>query len=248
MAMQRILIVGATSALAVAAARRWATQRAQFFLAGRNAVKLQQVAADLTARGAAAVHLHVLDLNRIAEHSAMLDACYARMGGVDIAVLAYGTLSDQTLCQHDVAAAMLEFETNAASYIALLTLIADRMETSGTGTIAVISSVAGDRGRASNYVYGAAKAAVTAYCEGLRLRLRTRGVHVLTIKPGPVATPMTAHLKLPPLLTASPETVGRDIVAAVRRRKSTLYTPWYWRPIMAVVRALPESILSRLPL
>ncbi len=178
----------------------------------------------------------------------MLDACYARMGGVDIAVLAYGTLSDQTLCQHDVAAAMLEFETNAASYIALLTLIADRMETSGTGTIAVISSVAGDRGRASNYVYGAAKAAVTAYCEGLRLRLRKHGVHVLTIKPGPVATPMTAHLKLSPLLTASPETVGRAIVAAVQRRKSTLYTPWYWRPIMAVVRALPESILSRLPL
>jgi short-subunit dehydrogenase len=122
------------------------------------------------------------------------------------------------------------------------------MAAARTGTLAVISSVAGDRGRASNYVYGSAKAAVSAFCEGLRMRLFHTGVHVLTIKPGPVATPMTAGMKMPAIIVATPEKVARDIVRAVRRKAATLYTPWFWRPIMFVIRALPAAVLRRLPL
>lgn len=246
--MKRILIVGATSAIASACARLWAEEKPAFFLVGRNAERLQQVADDLLVRGASSVHRHVMDLSRIGDQAAMIGTCFDILGSVDIATIAHGTLADQSLCQRDLTAATLQFQTNALSYIALLTLIADRMEKQGSGTIAVFSSVAGDRGRASNYGYGAAKAAVTAYCEGARMRLRPRGVHVLTIKPGFVATPMTAHLPLSPFLTASPERVAHDVVRAVRRSTATLYTPWFWRPIMAIVRSLPESILSRLPI
>jgi decaprenylphospho-beta-D-erythro-pentofuranosid-2-ulose 2-reductase len=245
--MRRILIVGATSIIASACARLWAVDRAKFFLVARDAVKAQQVADDLLARGAESAEIHLLDVTQTDALGAMVDHCFHRLGTVDIVLLAHGILSDQSLCQSDVAAAMREFETNASSVVALLTLIGEKMIAIGSGTIAVISSVAGDRGRASNYVYGAAKAAVTAYCAGMRARLRSRGVHLVTIKPGPVATPMTAGTKLPGPLVASPERVARDIVRAIERKASTLYTPWFWRPIMAVIRALPESILRRLP-
>jgi short-subunit dehydrogenase len=246
--MKRILIIGATSAIAGACARLWAAEGARFFLVARDAAKVEQMAADLGARGAAEVHVYVLDLNHTAEHEAMYDRCFHSLGGVDVALLAHGILSDQSLCQRDVAAALHEFVTNATSVVALLTNLGERLAYAGSGTIGVISSVAGDRGRASNYVYGAAKAAVTAFCEGLRARLYPRGVHVLTIKPGPVATPMTAGTKLPGLLVASPQLVARDVVGAFNARISTLYTPWFWRPIMSIVCALPESVLRRLPI
>jgi len=179
---------------------------------------------------------------------AAIHAAFAALGALDVALIAHGTLSDQSLCQTDVAAALHEIASNATSHIAILTLIADRMATARSGTLAVISSVAGDRGRASNYVYGSAKAAITAFCEGLRMRLYPTGVHVLTIKPGPVATPMTAGVKMPGFIVATPERVARDIVRAVRRNTTTLYTPGFWRPIMFVIRALPAAVLRRLPL
>jgi short-subunit dehydrogenase len=147
-----------------------------------------------------------------------------------------------------VDATLHEFSTNALSTIALLTRLASLFEAQHSGTIAVISSVAGDRGRASNYVYGAAKAAVTTFCEGLRARLFKSGVHVLTIKPGFVDTPMTAGLALPKPLVATPEEVGKDIVRAVAQGKDLLYTPWFWSAIMLVVRSLPRFVIKRVSL
>jgi len=245
--MKKILIIGATSAIATACARRWAAHGAIFFLVGRTADKLGQAADDLAARGAT-VHTHVLDLNRFDQHSAMLDACYAVLGQVDIALIAHGTLPDQKACEQDAQLAVQEFTNNGLSVIALLTELANRMEAQKSGCIAVISSVAGDRGRPSNYLYGAAKGAVTDFCSGLRARLFKSGVHVLTIKPGFVDTPMTQGLALPKLLLVTPDKVAQDIVRAVEKRRDTLYTPWFWRLIMLIIIHIPGALFKRLGL
>jgi short-subunit dehydrogenase len=245
--MKRILVIGATSAIAIACARKWAELPARFFLVGRDAVRLGQIADDLRIRGAAEVTCHALDLNCMEEHAAMLEAASV-LQGFDIALVAHGTLPDQSRCQADAGQAVREFTTNATSVIAVTTAIAERMRVARAGTIAIISSVAGDRGRRSNYLYGAAKAAVSTFCEGLAARLQAHGVHVLTIKPGFVSTPMTANLELPALLTATPERVASDIVKAVERRAFTLYTPWFWRYIMLIIRLMPGFVLRRLSL
>jgi short-subunit dehydrogenase len=175
----------------------------------------------------------------------MLDAAAAQLGGIDAALIAHGTLSDQAACQGSVDLLMQEFATNALSVMALCTHLANRFEAQRHGVIAVISSVAGDRGRQSNYVYGAAKAAVTAFTSGLRQRLYPQGISVVTIKPGFVATPMTAAFKKG-LLWASPQAVATSIVRAMDRGTPVVYAPWFWRPIMWVVRSVPEFIFRRL--
>ncbi|WP_321884375.1 SDR family oxidoreductase [Paraburkholderia bannensis] len=246
--MKNILIVGGSSAIATACARQWATEGARLFLAARQPIRLEAVAQDLRVRGAAAVATHVLDINDHQQHAAMLAACSETFGPIDVVLIAHGTLCDQALCERDVEAALRELNTNAISTIALLTLVANALLAQGHGSIAVISSVAGDRGRASNYVYGAAKAAVTTFCEGLRARLFKSGIGVLTIKPGFVDTPMTAGLALPGPLVASPERVARDIVHAIAKRKDTLYTPWFWSGIMLVIRSLPRFVFKRVSL
>lgn len=242
-----ILIVGATSAIAIACARRWLGNDTVFYLVGRNANKLEQVADDLVARGAR-VHTNVLDLNSIDGHSIMLDDCFSKLTHVDIVLVAHGTLPDQPACEQDPKLAIQEFSSNGLSVIALLTDLANRMEAQKSGCIAVISSVAGDRGRASNYLYGAAKGAVTVFCSGLRGRLSRSGVQVLTIKPGFVDTPMTQGLALPKLLLATPDEVAMDIVKAVDRRRDTLYTPWFWRFIMLIIIHIPNAIFKRMSL
>lgn len=246
--MKKILIIGATSAIATACARIWATEKAAFFLVGRDPDKLRQTADDLLVRGAAAVDTHVLDLNEFASHPAMLDAGYAALEKIDVALIAHGTLPNQKACEQDVNVALQEFSSNGLNVIALLTLLANRMETQGSGTIAVISSVAGDRGRPSNYLYGTAKAAVSTFCEGLRARMFKVGVHVLTIKPGFVDTPMTKGLPLPGLLVAQPEQVARHIHSAIARSKNVIYTPWFWRGIMTIIRNIPEPIFKKMGL
>ncbi len=245
--MPNILVIGATSAIANACMRRWADPGVRFYLVGRSAEKLDQVGFDLAARGAS-VHQYILDLNELDGVADMLDACCASIGWIDIALIAHGTLPDQAACQQDPKVAVQEFTNNGLSVIALLTDLANRMEAQKSGCIAVISSVAGDRGRPSNYLYGAAKGAVTTFCSGLRARLSKSGVHVLTIKPGFVDTPMTQRLTLPKLLIATPEKVGRDIVRAVEKRRDTLYTPGFWRLIMLITIHIPGSIFKRLGL
>ena len=243
--MKNIVVVGATSAIAIACAREWAAEGARFFLVARNQERMEQVAADLTARGAASAAVYRLDIDRLDDHAAMLADCAARMDSIDIVLIASGTLPDQAACQSDPAVAVREFHTNALSLIALLTPLANRLEAQRHGTLAVISSVAGDRGRPSNYLYGSAKAALQAFLEGLRARLFKVGAHVVDIRPGFVATPMTAGLPLPGPLVATPEKVAKDIVRAVARKKDVIYTPWFWWGIMFIIRNVPRFVFKR---
>lgn len=246
--MKRILVIGANSAIASACARRWAAAGSEFFLVARDAEKLEQTAADLRVRGAAAVTVHVMDATDFAAHPAMLEHCVNALKTIDIALIAHGTLPDQKACEQDVAVALREFSSNGTSVIALLTLLANRLEQQRSGTLAVISSVAGDRGRPSNYLYGTAKAAVSTFCEGLRARLFRSGVHVITIKPGFVDTPMTRGLPLPAALVAPPDVVARRIVAGIERKANTLYTPAFWALIMLIIRSIPQFVFKKLDL
>lgn len=242
---KKIAIFGATSAIAAACARKWIPQHPHFFLVGRNEEKLQQLAADLTSRGAN-VTTHTLDFNHFPNHEEMLNACYNTLGKIDIALVAHGSLPDQKACEQNPDLALQEFSSNGLSVISLLTSLANRMEKDRSGTIAVISSVAGDRGRPSNYLYGTAKAAVNTFCEGLRSRLHHSGVHVATIKPGFVATPMTQGLNLPKPLVATPERVAKDIVKAINSKKNTIYTPHFWRWVMLIIKNIPSFLFKKM--
>ncbi|TWH76030.1 hypothetical protein LX59_01540 [Azomonas agilis] len=246
--MNNILIIGGTSAIATACARLWAEQHSRFMLVGRNAEKLQQTAADLQARGATEVQTHILDLDDLDGHAAMLERTQQLLQRIDIALVAHGSLPDQPMCERDPDYAVRAFTSNGLNVIALLTRLGNLMEVQGGGSIAVISSVAGERGRPSNYLYGSAKAAVSVFCSGLRARLFKSNVHLLTIKPGFVDTPMTQGLALPGLLLAQPDRVARDILSALQKRRLTLYTPWFWAPIMAVIKSIPEFAFKRLSL
>lgn len=246
--MQKILIVGATSAIAEATARLYAARGAQLHLLARNQERLADIVADLRVRGAGAVSGARLDINQLDAHAAVLDEAWQALGSqVDVVLVAHGTLPDQKECEASAAVALAEFQTNATSTIALLTLVANRMQAAGKGTIAVISSVAGDRGRASNYLYGAAKAAVSAFLSGMRQRLGKHGVNVLTIKPGFVDTPMTRDFKKGPLW-AKPEAIGRGIVRAADRGKAVVYLPGFWALIMLIIRCIPEALFKRIQL
>ncbi|HDR9081986.1 MULTISPECIES: SDR family oxidoreductase [Burkholderia] len=243
---KNILIIGATSAIATACARRW-TNGTRLFLVGRNAARLQQVTDDLNSRGASATCMQ-LDVNDYAGHQALFARLEVEMPTIDIALIAPGTLPDQDMCQHDAVIAVREFNTNATSLIALLTPLANRMEAHKHGVIAVISSVAGDRGRPSNYLYGSAKAALSTFCEGLRARLAKSNVHLVTVKPGFVDTPMTAGLPLPGPLVATADKVAADIDRAIAKRINVLYTPWFWSGIMLIIRSIPQFVFKRISL
>lgn len=245
---QNILIFGATSAIAEAVARLYAAQGARLFLVARNAEKLNVVASDLVARGAIDVKIFVMDANDMARLPDMLGAAWSELSRIDAALIAHGTLPDQTLCETDIDYAVLEFRTNAESVIACLTGLAARFEGQGSGVIAVIGSVAGDRGRASNYLYGAAKAAVDTFASGLRGRLFKHGVHVLTIKPGFVDTPMTKDRPLPQALIVPAAKVAADIVRAIEKKRDVLYTPWFWRFIMLIILHIPKVVFKRMTL
>tara|TARA_R110000796_G_scaffold241303_1_gene362663 strand:+ start:18281 stop:19021 length:741 start_codon:yes stop_codon:yes gene_type:complete len=246
--MKRIIIVGATSAIALACARLWAEQGAAFFLVARNEARLQQTAADLQARGASGVCVHVMDADDFDAHEKMLDACKANLHQIDIALVAHGTLPDQAACAEDTKLALREFSTNGLSVLALLNDLAQLFESQRCGTLAVISSVAGDRGRPSNYLYGAAKAAVSTYCSGLRGRLFSLGVKVVDIRPGFVDTPMTRGLSLPSLLLVTPEQIAPRVLKAVERGAAVVYAPGFWALIMLVIKVIPQPLFKRLAL
>jgi decaprenylphospho-beta-D-erythro-pentofuranosid-2-ulose 2-reductase len=245
--MSKILIVGATSTIAQHTARMWASGGAQCFLVGRDRQKLAAVADDLRIRGCQGVETYVLDLTDSAAHGAMIQAAADALREIDIAFIAHGSLPDQKECEGSFEKTLQALQTNCLSVVSLLTHLANYFEKQGSGTIAVISSVAGDRGRKDNYVYGAAKGMVNTFLQGLRNRLQRAGVHVLTIKPGIVDTPMTADFQKG-FLWAQPNAVGRSIVKAIEHKKETLYVPWFWRPIMALIRAVPEPLFKKLEL
>ncbi len=244
---RRILILGGTSAIAVAVARELLAPDAHFFLVARSADKLDAVRKDLLTRGAAAVTARVLDLDNTAAHQQMLSDALQALGSIDLALIAHGVLGDQDEAQSNYPAAEAILHTNFISAVSLITWLANYFETAHRGTLAVISSVAGDRGRKSNYVYGASKAALNVFLDGVRNRIDRAGVLVLTIRPGFVATPMTAHLPQGPLF-ASPAQVAKGIVKAIGSRKDVVYVPGFWRPIMFVIRSVPEFVFKKLNL
>lgn len=245
--MQKVLIIGATSAIAEACARRYAVGGAALFLTGRDAERLQVIADDLKVRGASVVHLGLLDVREDARQQAVIEDAWRALELVDVVLIAHGTLPDQARCESSTDYAVEQFTINATATIALLTRLAPRMLAQKQGTLAVISSVAGDRGRASNYLYGSAKAAVSTFLSGLRQRLSREGANVLTIKPGFVDTPMTAEFKKGPLW-ASPDVVAAGIVRSIERRRSVVYLPWFWLGIMTVICCIPEFLFRRIKL
>lgn len=245
--MKKILIIGATSGMAEATARIWADQGHMLYLVARHSEKLKAVADDLIVRGGGVVFTHVMDANDLDAHEIMLNEVYLAMGGVDTVLIAHGTLSDQMACSNSVELTLNEINTNALSVIALLTLIANRFEQKNNGLIAVISSVAGDRGRKSNYVYGAAKGLVNRFVQGLQHRFAKSKVNVVLLKPGPTETAMTQHLKSSGGLSLCPVgIVAEQIVTAIDNKRLVAYIPGKWRYIMLVIMHMPFFIFKRL--
>jgi short-subunit dehydrogenase len=240
-----ILALGATSAIAEATLRLFAERGARFFLVARNPDKLAAVAGDLLTRGASHVATHVMDLDDTAGHSAMLAAAAENLGTIELALLAHGVLGDQLQAEARFPIAEAILETNFIAPVSLITWLANYFEASHQGTLAVISSVAGDRGRKSNYVYGASKGALNIFVDGVRNRIDRSGVCVLTIKPGFVATPMTAHLPQNALF-ATPSKVASGIFNAVKKRKDVVYVPAFWAVIMVILRMVPRRIFKKL--
>ena len=236
----KVVIVGATSGIAQEVAKLYAAQGASFVLVARNEAKLLAVAGDLRVRGAEDVATVVVDLANLTEHARVAAAAGS---GIDVVLIAHGSLPDQAAIDGDAAAQVAAFELNATSVISMTALFAGELERARSGTLAVIGSVAGDRGRRSNYVYGAAKAALHAYCEGLRMRLAAAGVALVLVKPGWVDTTMTRGMRKNPLFVSAPA-AARGIHSAIERRRGTVYVPGYWRWISLVVRMLPARLVK----
>lgn len=246
--MKTILVIGATSAIACACARIWASRGAQLILVARDLNRLEILAADLSLRGSVKVDCVQLDLDDLAQHELVLNRIFADYSCIDVSLIAVGVLPEQQACSLDASLAVQQFQTNAVSVMAMLTSLAQHLGKQRRGAIGVITSVAGDRGRPSNFYYGSAKAALSVFCAGLRASLFKQGLTVTDIRPGFVATPMTAGLLLPRKLVSTPERVAVDIVRAIERGQSVCYTPGYWRAIMWVIRQIPDVIFKRLNL
>lgn len=247
MNLDRILIIGATSAIAEAIGRQFAMRGATLCLTGRDISRLDVVANDFEVRCGSPVHRYVFDVEDFAHHEDLLAEADLLMGGIDVVLIAHGTLPDPVQCAKSVKSTLKAIEINALSVISLMTLAAHRFEQKNWGTIAVISSVAGDRGRGSNYVYGSAKAMVSAFASGLGQSLRKTRVRVVNIKPGFVDTPMTANVPKN-MLWAQPEQVALQAVRAIDAGQPVVYVPGFWYFIMGMVKAVPEWLFRRLPL
>ena len=226
-------------------ARIYAAQGARLVLAGRNASRLDDVRNDLLARGAASADVLSYDFADSERHTEIAQRANEALGTIDLVLIAHGTLPDQDAVQDDFALVQEVLQLNAMSVISLSIAFAEYLIRQESGTLAVISSVAGDRGRQSNYVYGTAKAAVSTFLSGLRGRLRPHGVQVLTIKPGMVDTPMTAHMSKGALFS-TPQKIAADIERGVRKGSDVIYSPFFWRWIMLIIAMIPERLFKRL--
>jgi decaprenylphospho-beta-D-erythro-pentofuranosid-2-ulose 2-reductase len=246
--MRRILIVGATSRIAEHCARRWVEQPIRLVLAARDGAKLERVAQDLRLRSPQSeVEALIADFEEPGSIAAFVDAVWAK-GPIDIALIAHGSLPDQLACQQDMAQVRQALSVNALSPMLFAEALARRMQEAGVGTIAAIGSVAGDRGRRSNYVYGAAKGLVDRYMQGLRHRFAGSAVKAIIIKPGPTDTPMTAGLRRPGLKLADPARVASDIVGGIDAGRAVIYTPWPWRWVMTIIRHIPDWAFGKMNL
>ena len=245
---KKIVIVGATSSMATHCARLWAANKdeVEFTLLGRDTVKLERLAADLRARNAkVSVQTMCVDFeDPVAIQATVLSI--AANGAVDIVLIAHGSLGDQAHCQEDLVLNKSELIVNAVSPVLYAEAFAQAMEKTGEGTLAIVGSVAGDRGRKSNYVYGSAKGLVTRYAQGLQHRFANTAIKVVLIKPGPTDTPMTAHLKAQGMRLDPVDTVAKGIVQAIEAGKAVAYTPGKWWVIMMIIRHLPNFIFNKM--
>jgi decaprenylphospho-beta-D-erythro-pentofuranosid-2-ulose 2-reductase len=242
-ARKRILVLGATSGIAEASIRIWASRGEDLFLVGRNAERLAAVAADARVRGAGYVDTAVADLDQTHTHAELLAHAINSLGGLDIAYVAVGVLGDQSKAERSFPEAGHILHTNLVAPVSLLTWLANYCAQRHAGTLAVLSSVAGERGRKSNYVYGSSKAGLSIFVDGLRNRVDREGVKVVTIKPGPVKTAMTEGMKGERKF-ADVNKVAATIVKALDRGAKgpdLLYVPGIWRVIMTIIRAIPEG-------
>lgn len=247
---ENIVVIGATSGMARALCAVLAKRGCRLVLAGRDTDELRRVASDLQLRYETAVVARPFEALDFSTHNDFVDECVQHFdGNLDAVVLCYGYMADQERTEQDFGVARQMIDVNFTSPVSVLNQFARHFERQERGLIAAISSVAGDRGRQSNYTYGSAKAGLSAYLQGLRNRLYRSGVAVLTIKPGFVLTPMTEDVLDPKsALVARPERVARDIDRAIRGKANVLYTPWFWWGIMKVIKLLPETIFKRMRL
>lgn len=243
----KFAIFGATSAIASATALLLAKQGARLFLIGRDPERTKAVASDIQTRTGAWVDCTAVDLNDTEAHAGLIGLAREKLEGLDGILIAHGVLGDQDLANRDFGAAEQVIRTNFLSAASILTAAAPIFEQQKAGCMVAIGSVAGDRGRQSNYVYGASKGALEIFVQGLRNRMAQSGVQVLLVKPGFVDTPMTRHLRKNPAF-ASPETIAQGIVTAIRKRKNCVYLPWFWSWIMLGIRNIPEPVFKRMKL
>ncbi|MCV9385024.1 SDR family oxidoreductase [Reichenbachiella ulvae] len=243
--MNTVLLIGATSDVAKAAARRYAKVGTNLILTSRRIVELENFAADLQIRYDVKVKLLSLDLSEFDSHEQFMKD----LGSVPATSVVFaGYLGDQIEAQNHWGECQNIINSNYTGVISICNQLANQLEEKGSGVLAVFSSVAGDRGRKSNYLYGSAKAGLTAYLSGLRNRFGKTGIHVMTVKPGFMDTKMTADLDLPALLTASPDYVAETIIKAIKKKKNTVYVKWVWRYVMLIIRNIPEPIFKKLNL
>lgn len=241
--MESWILLGATSAIARAFARRLSAEGATLFLAGRDEAELEAIAADCRLRGAAGAEVLAFDARDPAGYPALIERLAAQDGVLNAASFV-GSMPEQAAIDAEprlIAGVIADSFTGPATFLQML---APLLEARGAGTIVGIGSVAGDRGRLGNYVYGAAKAGFATYLSGLRNRCARKGVHVLTVKPGPVDTSMTWGMKMP--FMTSPEAVAADIARAVKRRRNVIYSAPIWRLVMAVIRLIPEPVFKKM--
>lgn len=241
--MSYILIIGAKSDIAREVARKYASAGYDLYLAARSSVDLDPLANDIKIRTERDVRTCELDLLDFDSHEKVWDSLEPKPEGV---ICVAGYMSDQKEAEKNFAETRLMIETNYTGCVSILNIAANTFEAERKGFIVGVSSVAGDRGRKANYIYGSAKAAFTAYLSGLRNRLTESGVYVLTVKPGFVYTKMTKGLDLPEKLTAHPEDVAEDMFRAQQKKKNVLYTKWVWRLVMMVIRHIPEFMFKKM--
>lgn len=243
--MPAVLLLGASSDMATAIARKFAQDKYDIILAGRNVQQLSAFKTDLEIRynvKAEAVKFDALDY---ASHPSFYNNLPFHP---DVTICIFGYLGDQQKAATDWKEAENIIQSNFTGAVSILNIVAEDYKQKKSGVIAGISSVAGERGRQSNYIYGSAKAGFTAYLSGLRNSLSKFGVHVITVLPGFVYTKMTADLTLPPSLTATPEQVASAVKKAVQKKQNVIYVKWMWRWIMFTIKSIPESVFKKLKL
>ncbi|MDQ1264853.1 MAG: hypothetical protein QG635_2 [Bacteroidota bacterium] len=245
--MKKVMIFGAASAIASETAKCFAREGSYLFLVDLNKERLEAVSQDILVHAKTQISIDVLDANNFEKHNEIIQKAADSMNGLDAVLIAHGTLPDQKKIENDIDSIVKEFNTNCVSVVSLATAAASYFEPKKKGTIAVISSVAGDRGRQSNYIYGAAKGGVSIFLQGLRNRLSKSGINVVTIKPGMVDTPMTAHIPKSPLF-AKPKDIGEGIYKAMKNGKDVTYLPSYWRLVMLIIKLIPEGIFKKMGL